>query len=320
MSQRSTLIYVTCPGHSGSTLLDLMLGAHSRVVSLGELKKLGSAGVESCSCGSAPVSCCPFWQQVGEQLARTTDLSLWDLEVESEDPSVFARHNLALLNSIQAVTGNHRFVDSSKSLPRLIRLRDTGLFDLRVVHLVRSPYGVVYSNVKRGRDWLYHSRNYTMGMVKRRKLNLDRPAVVVRYEELTSEPTRVLNGLMGELGLDFEPGQLQWASGSSHLFAGNAIRHSRDSRIRIDTSWRSGLTPSQRLGITWWTLPTRFTGTRLYDEHVPYWKGEGFKAWREFRRKRRAKKKREARARRRRPGRTADLGTVGEDPPGNRCP
>ena len=34
------VIYVVGNGHSGSTLLDLMLGSHSKIESVGELKKL----------------------------------------------------------------------------------------------------------------------------------------------------------------------------------------------------------------------------------------------------------------------------------------
>ena len=59
--------YIIGHGHSGSTLLDLMLGTHSTFVSTGEVKHLGAAvhGTKHdlCICGQT-ISDCPFWQRV----------------------------------------------------------------------------------------------------------------------------------------------------------------------------------------------------------------------------------------------------------------
>ena len=38
MSDQIQLVYITGRGHSGSTLLDLLISAHSEVVSVGEAK------------------------------------------------------------------------------------------------------------------------------------------------------------------------------------------------------------------------------------------------------------------------------------------
>ncbi len=35
-----SLIYIICPGHSGSTLLDMLLGSHPEIFSTGELINL----------------------------------------------------------------------------------------------------------------------------------------------------------------------------------------------------------------------------------------------------------------------------------------
>ncbi len=58
-------IYICSPGHSGSTLLDLLLGSHSRVESLGEISHLSKnlALNTECTCGK-PVRSCPVWQEV----------------------------------------------------------------------------------------------------------------------------------------------------------------------------------------------------------------------------------------------------------------
>jgi Sulfotransferase family len=59
--------YVTSSGHSGSTLLDMLIGSHSQVASLGELNQLGKnlALNERCSCGET-IRSCRLWKQVAE--------------------------------------------------------------------------------------------------------------------------------------------------------------------------------------------------------------------------------------------------------------
>lgn len=59
-----TTIYICAAGHSGSTLLDLLLGSHSSVESLGEIFQLPkNISLNSlCSCGE-PVRSCIFWTQ-----------------------------------------------------------------------------------------------------------------------------------------------------------------------------------------------------------------------------------------------------------------
>lgn len=58
-------IYICAAGHSGSTLLDLLLGSHSRIASLGEIDHLSKnlALNSPCSCGE-PVRECKFWKTV----------------------------------------------------------------------------------------------------------------------------------------------------------------------------------------------------------------------------------------------------------------
>ncbi len=60
-------IYILSRGHSGSTLLCMLLGAHPEMASMGELQKLslqfarGDRG--RCSCGQRPAEC-PLWSAV----------------------------------------------------------------------------------------------------------------------------------------------------------------------------------------------------------------------------------------------------------------
>ncbi len=285
------LLYITSRGHSGSTLTEMLIGAHPQVVPLGEIRQLGTDREEPCRCGGGPLPSCPFWKAVDQRLRRESGLELAGLRLQDPVDAVFVAHNRAFVRACLAESGASWAIDSSKTLDRLQRLHALGVFDLRILHLVRSPFGVVYSNAKRGRDALEHARNYTFATMRTRhflrELAPAEPPIALRYEKLVAHPRRELRRLMRELGLDFEEQQLDWAGQEVHTFAGNPMRVTRDSTIRPDTGWRRGLSLRQILEVGWWTLPTRLPGTWLFEEHRPYWKGEGLPAWREFREKRR---------------------------------
>ncbi len=71
-------VFVLSAGHSGSTLLDLLVGSHSRVASLGEITYLPRSIVRraTCSCGT-PVPECGFWQEVVTEVGRKMDKDLF---------------------------------------------------------------------------------------------------------------------------------------------------------------------------------------------------------------------------------------------------
>ena len=80
----TNLVSIVGAGHSGSTLLDMILGGHSSICSVGEISHwdqyLNNEHV--CSCGS-PIDSCIFWKQIADNwrdylqtrrpLASTTD-------------------------------------------------------------------------------------------------------------------------------------------------------------------------------------------------------------------------------------------------------
>lgn len=65
----TTNVFICSAGHSGSTLLDLLLGSHSAAASLGEITQLPKnlALNTGCTCG-LPVRECPVWSGVVERL------------------------------------------------------------------------------------------------------------------------------------------------------------------------------------------------------------------------------------------------------------
>lgn len=100
--RQPTYIYIASRGHSGSTLLTLLLARHPRVVAVGELANLSlqlardetTKWVGECSCGQRPVNC-PMW---GPILRR----------IEASDGADFAARPLAWRISDVGMEEEHR--------------------------------------------------------------------------------------------------------------------------------------------------------------------------------------------------------------------
>jgi hypothetical protein len=90
------VVYVAGSGHTGSTLLALMLDEHPQIVSVGEtavkpkIRRRGDAPKQPCSCG-ATVEACAFWSGIFEHVRRSGhDMGpdRWTNDYRSEHPLV----------------------------------------------------------------------------------------------------------------------------------------------------------------------------------------------------------------------------------------
>ena len=264
------ILYITSRGHSGSTLLDLLISGHSAIASVGELKML--AEVDSrrklCSCHGLEPQVCPYWHSVEQRLRVSVGLRFDDLRLDSPDPWINHCHNLALYESVAAVSGCRTIVDSSKGLPRLRDLLQGvdlyGGYELVPIHLLRGSLGLVHSYVKNGRirsdlDLADVCYNYTSNVFRTEALLDGRPHLFVRYERLARAPRRELQRIMAQLAMPFEEDQLDWGRGPRRNIHGNDMRFRAGGSIRPDRSWRRGLTPGQILRVIWFTLPVRLS-------------------------------------------------------------
>lgn len=258
------VVYITSLSYSGSTLLDLTLGSHSRIVGVGELKGF-STGCDECSCDASTIWDCAFWTRVGKAFSASLGIPLSAIRLASDDDCEFVAHNRALFEAIRKVSGKSVIVDSSKSTVRLARLLETDTVHLLPIHLIRPPQAVVYSSMKRRRSLALAAFRYGRRTAQIRSILRRREHRVVRYEELARRPELVLRNLVEWIGLSFEPAQLRWAARERHNFGGNPMRTTTDSTIRPDTSWRTGLAVWQRAAIAALELTGRLSpaATRL---------------------------------------------------------
>ena len=75
---KSKFVFICAAGHSGSTLLDFLLGAHSGGISVGEITQLPkNISLDSmCSCGKH-LSKCEFWGHLITEFSSSIDIDLW---------------------------------------------------------------------------------------------------------------------------------------------------------------------------------------------------------------------------------------------------
>lgn len=272
MTEPITLIYILGRGHSGSTLLDLLISSNSQVTSVGEMKSLSSRKrrtgreptEEPCTCGSARLLDCPFWQRVEAEVRGSIGLPLRDIDQYSDDPEEFRSHAVAVYDAVRRVSGTRFIVDSSKDVERLKKLLQLGVFDIRPIHLTRSPHGVVHSYLREGESWIYQAGMYAYDIARSRHLLSQLDHFCVSYERLVRSPRGVLDELMSWLGLPFEETQLNWPDHEHHNIGGNPMRFSRNCEIRPDTSWKHGLSVLHKAGVSFITLPVHLPNALSY--------------------------------------------------------
>jgi len=240
-----TVVYVAGVGHSGSTLLDLLLSSHPAVASVGEAAGLRRNPGARCACGAPDRSACAFWQKVEQRVRDAVGVPLARLDVLDEGPA-FAAHNRALFEAVAAISGRPVVVDSSKSARRLRGLLSTPGLEVRPVHLLRDPAAVAWSQRRKGRSSLRSAWHWRRRTAAVRQALRHRPHVQLHYDALVGNPTSALARVLAPLGLQSTRDQLDWAGRERHDLGGNRVRFSRESAIQPDQAWQQALGPLAR--------------------------------------------------------------------------
>lgn len=235
-------------GYSGSTLLDLILGSHSRMIGLGEIhaKAFDAFLTENqiCTCLFKAREC-HFWRKVLKRLHEFTGQESFRLAPVNGGPDTIVRNTTDLFRAVKDVSSAEILVDSSKRTRRAYLLAGSGLIQPKIIHLVRDGRGVAYSYLKRGhmfkqavsqwrdtnadiRDWLGSSESPTH--------------ISVRYEDLCARPVETSRRVCEFLGLEWEPKMMSFGQKTHHNVRGNPMRFTiNDSAIKLDETWKEAL-------------------------------------------------------------------------------
>ena len=298
MEKKINLIDIASIGRSGTTLFESMLGAHSDIVTSGEVQlwphEIKEGGVLPTGSGEY-VQDCPFWQEMRQRIdpiqqpkpqihhfreshhaGRTLRLSrLRDFAPGPLPDSVeaqvqqYGENNYKLfrnfLDWVAEQTGCRPtwVVDASKDPYRLLWLARSGLFNIKMFHMVKDPRGFIFSVTKqwlkqdvpfRNIRRLYYTirqslawviRNHLYHRIARHHIGED-DYMLLQYEQLATKPHHVFKQACDLIGCSYEPGAVDnFRDGSPFAMAGNPMRHD-DRPIQLDERWKRQLPYSSR--------------------------------------------------------------------------
>jgi hypothetical protein len=244
-------VFILCPGHSGSTLIDLVLGSHSKCHSLGEfihVEAFLSRGEICHVCTGV----CKFWETF-----RTCHTGT--------DTTVHKAAHRATRGKI--------LIDSSKTVSWFYKtIKDNPDMDFQIIRLVRSCYGAMLShkfkkqflNTNAIERWVRATKRFDI-CCKR----FEDKVLTVRYEDFCTHPARVAKRMCGFIGLKYQPQMLQFWKHKHHPCGGNGkpvrmVRRYQNLpwqndqghvvdflletgfRIRLDERWRSMMTEDEK--------------------------------------------------------------------------
>lgn len=235
------VLYIAGYGRSGSTVLDVVLGNHPEIASVGEITYLLNEWHDPgrrCACGRLYREC-DFWGALGDTADISVDMQAMIRGVEKRGrtiPTLLNRlspnikkcyrvFHQQLFSYIRERSGKSIVVDSSKSARdaalRFYALSEIADLNVYVIHLVRDGKAVVESCVRKGSNWALegHQRQprlpglraavgwtlanmWTLGLA-RRYISSDR-YLRVRFEEFTSEPEAVLERIGRFVGIEVD--------------------------------------------------------------------------------------------------------------------
>lgn len=248
--ERIPVVYILGSGHCGSTLLNLLLNAHPSMVGLSELvsfqNHLHPGQDEVLTDQELWVKIKKRFEQIAPQgQFIEIDLSTPSLKqiLGNSLPTRWVNDNYFLLRSVLDVMEEEVAVDASKGVRRLLGLEKTGMYDFRVIHLVRNGRAVVHSYRKKGYSFLSSFRRWFIPAVFTRRMmspELRNATLTVKYEDLCDAPERVLETICRHIHLPYSGKMLSWRSGPYIGVGGNRMGSTRSgTEIRKDEGWKS---------------------------------------------------------------------------------
>lgn len=241
-------IVVTCLGHSGSTLLDLILGGHPKIIGLGEVfsatgwlsRRKSNPSDARCTCGQNAAEC-RFWGPVAQSIRS------------APNPPPEVRYR-PVLETFATVFGHDSIpVDISKNSKDRLRTINTirsispGT-DIRAIHLIKDVRAFVVSRTDRDRAkhfpirpmlvlfWQWYLENRR---IRRQFVGAGVPLMTLGYDELCLAPMDSVRRITDFLGLEPHPSMSDISRTSSHALRGNRMRldPKKNRQILYDPRW-----------------------------------------------------------------------------------
>ncbi len=258
---KKEIIFIASCGHSGSTILELLLTSNTKCVGIGEAFQLvdprnriiDSVEEYRCGCG-AKVHECGLWGPVIKKFRNDRHMPP-------------RQKYLTILNAVYERYGpGITIADSSKVARAMDILGEVTEIGIKVVHLVRDvrPYWVsMKTNHIRNREktlcglvrryhvkgllkyvrgncvYIYHDWYRTNKNISVKSKQLGLPYFLLSYEDLCLNTEPTLEALVEFVGFHVSLDKMSGEGTHNHNIFGNRLRHDPEKRkkLRYDYRW-----------------------------------------------------------------------------------
>lgn len=230
--KKKKIIYIAGLGHSGTTILDMILGVNDKIIGLGEImafvkRKDKATDLKStCSCGQTGYNC-DFWQHAEEKTKNETNNN---------------KAYLNLLDYFYEKYGDETIlVDSSKNSYNYLEILNQK-YDLQIIYLTKDFRNWAYSShLRTNKNIFLNMLHWFLENVKllHKLKSMNLKYIKLGYEEFALYPDFSLQKICDLLSIDFDEKMLFPGNTKSHIIAGNVVRADKEKRSKIiyDAKW-----------------------------------------------------------------------------------
>ena len=260
------VVSIASAGHSGSTLLGLILSGNAKLLVAGEFYTLTRDSTLTSQ--GTPVVTDPVWQLAYEELhgavvevgqskvSRLLHLGRYRERRSGHPLDATAwrdRYYRAMRKCCDAAGADTFVIAATLITDELELLAADPRFEVSVIHLIRDGRGVAHSYAKKygapGRQVLrWHLVNLKIGLLSWR---FRLPTLVLSYEELTRTPEAALQKVCDFIGIEYTSQLLRFREHPHRLVGGNRMRFGTTSEITENKKW---VTESARSTHLWYRV------------------------------------------------------------------
>ncbi|MBI5469886.1 sulfotransferase [Candidatus Kaiserbacteria bacterium] len=244
-------VFILSCGHSGSTLLDILLDSHSSVVGVGEMH--GAKPNRPCTCGRRAGDCEVWRDALGAEPWQRREIYrpklsyllgrgpyFYSIGKKPVDDAEFTGATMRAYAQLLKRFNASIIVDSSKEVERAELIARDPNVEVIIIHLVRDGRGTTWSYIRKYKKlipylFMWFLSNVKIEIFKRR---FKRRILFLRYEDLADNPEATLRKLCEKIGIPFEPAMLEFDKKEHHQIEGNRMRFVPGHAIHRDDKWR----------------------------------------------------------------------------------
>lgn len=277
------ILYILGYGHSGSTLMNQILGSAKNSFSVGEFMffrnrwnnknwRNNKISQEKNVCDCGQLHRCKLWKSVSQginmdQTYNHPDYSdsyfkTFNYLYFNQNKEFFSHtfndgnlYSIILKNSKKLKPETKLIVDSSKNLNRLILLKNNPDLDVKVIYLKRDLRGVISSMEKQN---VFFLKTYFIWVVNNllmrkfvKKLS-ESDKLEISYDYFAQNPKKYLKQINQkfETNIDLENYIDNVNKEQYHNFSGNGMRNKKLESIKYDQSWKKRMSKPKQIILT----------------------------------------------------------------------